>query len=108
MEIPPLYIEAPARLHLGFLDLDGEFGRRFGGIKSVDIEKQSSTDDANIEILVTTQAINTSQRQKGQGNRNRPFRGQVLARVGSYAEKKFSKIFSSELCVSSNFRHMEF
>ena len=28
----PLYIEAPARIHLGFLDLDGSLGRRFGGL----------------------------------------------------------------------------
>ncbi len=27
----PIYIEAPARLHLGFLDLEGGLGRRFGG-----------------------------------------------------------------------------
>ena len=32
MESSPLYIEAPARLHFGFLDLDGGLGRRFGGL----------------------------------------------------------------------------
>ncbi len=32
MEASPIYIEAPARLHLGFLDLDGGLGRRFGSI----------------------------------------------------------------------------
>jgi len=32
MASSPLYIEAPARIHLGFLDLDGRFGRRFGGL----------------------------------------------------------------------------
>ena len=30
MEPLPIYIEAPARLHLGFLDLEGGLGRRFG------------------------------------------------------------------------------
>ena len=28
----PVYVEAPARLHLGFLDLDGSLGRRFGSL----------------------------------------------------------------------------
>jgi len=32
MEATPIYIEAPARLHLGFLDLDGGLGRRFGSV----------------------------------------------------------------------------
>ncbi len=32
MEASPIYIEAPARLHLGFLDLDGGLGRRFGSV----------------------------------------------------------------------------
>lgn len=29
---PPVFVEAPARLHFGLLDLRGERGRRFGGI----------------------------------------------------------------------------
>lgn len=32
MDTTHIYIEAPARLHLGFLDLDGGLGRRFGGL----------------------------------------------------------------------------
>jgi len=32
MTSDPIYIEAPARLHLGFLDLDGGLGRRFGSV----------------------------------------------------------------------------
>ena len=32
MDSPSIYIEAPARLHLGFLDLEGGLGRRFGGL----------------------------------------------------------------------------
>lgn len=32
MEPSPIYIEAPARLHLGFLDLEGSLGRRFGSL----------------------------------------------------------------------------
>ena len=32
MDTLPIYIEAPARLHLGFLDLDGSLGRRFGSL----------------------------------------------------------------------------
>ena len=32
MNTPPIYIEAPARLHLGFLDLEGGLGRRFGSV----------------------------------------------------------------------------
>ena len=32
MDTSPIYIEAPARLHLGFLDLEGSLGRRFGGV----------------------------------------------------------------------------
>jgi hypothetical protein len=27
-----VFVEAPARLHMGMVDLQGEFGRRFGGI----------------------------------------------------------------------------
>jgi beta-ribofuranosylaminobenzene 5'-phosphate synthase len=27
-----VFVEAPSRLHMGFIDLGGEFGRRFGGI----------------------------------------------------------------------------
>ncbi len=30
--VPPVFIEAPARLHFGVLDLRGDLGRRFGGI----------------------------------------------------------------------------
>src|SRR6184192_4603705 len=29
---PALFVEAPARLHFGVLDLRGDLGRRFGGI----------------------------------------------------------------------------
>ena len=29
---PSLFVEAPARLHFGVLDLRGDLGRRFGGI----------------------------------------------------------------------------
>ena len=29
---PRLFVEAPARLHFGVLDLRGDLGRRFGGI----------------------------------------------------------------------------
>ena len=32
MDSSPIYIEAPARLHLGFLDLEGGLGRRFGSV----------------------------------------------------------------------------
>ncbi len=32
MKLSPVYVEAPARLHLGFLDLNGGLGRRFGSI----------------------------------------------------------------------------
>ncbi len=32
MSSSSIYIEAPARLHLGFLDLEGSLGRRFGSI----------------------------------------------------------------------------
>ncbi len=32
MDTLPIYIEAPARLHLGFLDLEGGLGRRFGSL----------------------------------------------------------------------------
>ena len=32
MQNHQLYIDAPARLHLGFLDLDGSLGRRFGSL----------------------------------------------------------------------------
>ena len=32
METSSIYIEAPARLHLGFLDLEGGLGRRFGSV----------------------------------------------------------------------------
>src|SRR5258705_12346384 len=28
----PIFVEAPARLHFGVLDLRGDLGRRFGGI----------------------------------------------------------------------------
>lgn len=31
MDSSSVYVEAPARLHLGFLDLEGGLGRRFGG-----------------------------------------------------------------------------
>ena len=31
-EQPALFVEAPARLHFGVLDLRGDLGRRFGGI----------------------------------------------------------------------------
>ena len=31
-EGPALFVEAPARLHFGVLDLRGDLGRRFGGI----------------------------------------------------------------------------
>jgi len=27
-----VFVEAPARLHMGLIDLRGDFGRRFGGI----------------------------------------------------------------------------
>ena len=27
-----VFVEAPSRLHMGLIDLSGEFGRRFGGI----------------------------------------------------------------------------
>lgn len=30
--VPPVFVEAPARLHFGMLDLRGERGRRYGGI----------------------------------------------------------------------------
>src|SRR5438046_10103698 len=29
---PALFVEAPARLHFGVLDLRGDLGRRFGGV----------------------------------------------------------------------------
>lgn len=32
MSSSSIYIEAPARLHLGFLDMDGSLGRRFGSL----------------------------------------------------------------------------
>lgn len=32
MKSTPIYVEAPARIHLGFLDLDGGLGRRFGSV----------------------------------------------------------------------------
>jgi len=32
MKTSPVYVEAPARLHLGFLDLEGSLGRRFGSV----------------------------------------------------------------------------
>jgi len=32
MKPKPIYVEAPARLHLGFLDLEGGLGRRFGSV----------------------------------------------------------------------------
>ncbi|MFK7815786.1 MAG: beta-ribofuranosylaminobenzene 5'-phosphate synthase family protein [Gammaproteobacteria bacterium] len=32
MKSMPIYVEAPARLHLGFLDLNGGLGRRFGSV----------------------------------------------------------------------------
>lgn len=32
MDSLPVYVEAPARLHLGFLDLEGSLGRRFGSL----------------------------------------------------------------------------
>ncbi len=32
MKSSPVYVEAPARLHLGFLDLEGGLGRRFGSV----------------------------------------------------------------------------
>lgn len=32
MKATPIYVEAPARLHLGFLDLEGGLGRRFGSV----------------------------------------------------------------------------
>lgn len=32
MKSMPIYVEAPARLHLGFLDLNGDLGRRFGSV----------------------------------------------------------------------------
>lgn len=32
MKSSSVYVEAPARLHLGFLDLDGNLGRRFGSV----------------------------------------------------------------------------
>lgn len=32
MKSKPIYVEAPARLHLGFLDLNGGMGRRFGSV----------------------------------------------------------------------------
>ncbi len=32
MNSPQVYIKAPARLHLGFLDLEGSLGRRFGSL----------------------------------------------------------------------------
>lgn len=32
MDTSPICIVAPARLHLGFLDLEGGLGRRFGGL----------------------------------------------------------------------------
>jgi beta-ribofuranosylaminobenzene 5'-phosphate synthase len=32
MKSSSIYVEAPARLHLGFLDLDGSLGRRFGSV----------------------------------------------------------------------------
>lgn len=32
MKSRSIYVEAPARLHLGFLDLDGSLGRRFGSV----------------------------------------------------------------------------
>ena len=32
MKSSSIYIEAPARLHLGFLDLEGGLGRRFGSV----------------------------------------------------------------------------
>jgi len=32
MKSSPIYVEAPARLHLGFLDLDGGLGRHFGSV----------------------------------------------------------------------------
>jgi len=32
MKSSPVYVEAPARLHLGFLDLEGSLGRRFGSV----------------------------------------------------------------------------
>ena len=28
----PVFVEAPARLHFGVLDLRGDLGRRFGGV----------------------------------------------------------------------------
>ena len=31
-EGPRVFVEAPARLHFGVLDLRGDLGRRFGGI----------------------------------------------------------------------------
>ena len=32
MKSSPVYVEASARLHLGFLDLEGGLGRRFGSV----------------------------------------------------------------------------
>lgn len=32
MDSLPVYVEAPARLHLGFLDLEGSLGRQFGSL----------------------------------------------------------------------------
>ena len=79
MEASPIYIEAPARLHLGFLDLDGGLGRRFGsvGLTVNDLSTKIIAKPAN-ELKVS---------------------GDVSGRVQKYAEQFLAYKGSSQVSV---------
>ena len=66
-----IYIEAPARLHLGFLDLEGGLGRRFGSV-GLTLEEIATkilvSNAASLEVI-----------------------GDVTGRVEKYAEKFISR-----------------
>ncbi len=75
---PTIYIEAPARLHLGFLDLEGGLGRRFGSV-GLTIEevatKLSVSSSTSIEVI-----------------------GDATGRVEKYAQKFISRKSLSNGC----------
>ena len=71
MDTSPVYIEAPARLHLGFLDLEGGLGRRFGSL------------GLTLNDMATKIVVQRAERID--------VRGDATGRVQKYAEKFFAR-----------------
>src|SRR5262249_38266353 len=83
-------VAVPARLHLGFLDLDGGLGRRFGSIgvaisdlqTRIAIERASATEIAGPEIDRVARHVETMRRELGLAG---AYRVEVLDAVPAHA-----------------------